>query len=241
MSQKLCEFIVRDIYDACPVLQEQSKRGEAAYTLDKRFVWKRTGKPKKSDLAIGHPEGDIELETPYGIPKAEALRSVLISLEAKATMTEHNKSKPRLTDELTSSYEIVNRGYPKAIAAGLEVLNIAVRYVSPTRQQGTEEPIITKHNQPYAATDVINHLRRDLVIRNDITEIGFDAMAIVVVNVENLPLEIEPNPKVEIWTNPPAPQPNEPLHYETFVSRIARLYAERFSNLDDLDAERAVE
>jgi hypothetical protein len=35
---------------------------------------------------------------------------------------------------------------------------------------------------------------------------------------------------VNLWTDPPAPQPDDRDHYDTFIARIARFYTERFSS-----------
>ncbi len=240
ISSVLCRLILQDIYDRCPVLQEQAARGEVAYSLDKRFTWVKTGKVKKSDLAIGQSKTPI-MGLPDSMPEVDALSTVLISMEAKATMTEHSKSGPRLFDELSSSHEIVHQGYQDAIAAGVEVVNIAAGFVSPTRQErNLTDPIVSPHKQPRAAEGVVKTLR-GLRIRNQVGEVGFDAFCQFVVNMENRPVHLDPQPVVELWELPPAPQPGDIDHYETFLDRIARFYTERFSDLSNVDVEGRIE
>src|SRR5688572_10192448 len=111
-------------------------------------------------------------------PIAESpMKKVIFSCEAKACMTEHSKSQPRIFDELSSSHAIVHAGDNNAIAAGITVVNLAKRFVSPLRQKipGAELEW-TEHNQPKAASRMVDHLR-GLPIRDNLTEPGFDAFA----------------------------------------------------------------
>jgi hypothetical protein len=137
-------------------------------------------------------------------------------------MTEHGKSQPRIFDELGSSHEIVHQGDREAIAAGITVVNIASTFVSPLRQKGRKLHV-SKHKQPHAAERMINHLR-GLPIRDVIDAVGFDAYATIVVDCDN-------QGPVSLWTDPPAPQPGDRDHYDTFVMRIAEAYATRFGQL----------
>jgi hypothetical protein len=136
-------------------------------------------------------------------------------------MTEHSKTKPRIFDELSSSHEIVHQGQPDAIAAGIVVVNIAKTFASPLRQLSGEGPlIITNHKQPEVAESMVRHLR-GLKMRDRVGEVGFDAFATIVVDCDNLG-------PATLHTKPPAPQPGDRDHYDTFLDRISRAYTERF-------------
>ena len=111
---------------------------------------KRPAKAKALDLAVGIPD---KLELPLAPSKIHrvkntkgqsggvffavqnALSRLLIACEAKAVMTEHSKSQPRLFDELSSSHEIVHQGDQDTIATGIVMVNIAPTFVSPLRQR----------------------------------------------------------------------------------------------------------
>ena len=56
---------------------------------------------------------------------------VLLALEAKACMTEHQKALPRLYDELNSSHLTVHGAHDGAIACGFLMINAAGTFVSP--------------------------------------------------------------------------------------------------------------
>jgi hypothetical protein len=219
-SVALSLFILEDLIETCAALRSQAERGAIIYGTNVRFTWP-SGKTKTLDLALGvptlsHPEVSAGEHIGKGVPA-----DVLISCEAKTVMTEHGKSKPRVYDELSSSHEIVHQGRSDAIAAGITVVNIADTFVSPLRQSGSLPLVITRHKQPAAAGNMVQHLR-GLPIRDAVGQVGFDAYATVVVNCDN-------QDDVRLWTAPPAPQPGDRDHYQTFLSRICQFFSERFA------------
>ena len=220
-SIALCTFIVEDLLKECDILGEQAARGEVAYGVNVEHVWPN-GKRKTIDIALGQPKAsDLADSKVPGIGRANSFERVFVSGEAKTVMTEHKKSQPRIFDELSSSHEIVHQGTQEAIAAGITVLNIADSFVSPLRQKSRKNLVVTKHRQPDVAASMVNHLR-GLPIRNSIGQVGFDAYCTVVVECDN-------QATAKLWTDAPAPQPGDRDHYDTFVRRIARFYAERFA------------
>jgi hypothetical protein len=215
-SRALCQFIVEDLRASCAVLQKQLKEHMVVWETNVRFTFPQTGKQKTLDLAIGPPAGG-----PIGIP-VPPLEDIFVACEEKTVMTEHGKSQPRIFDELNSSHEIVHQGNPKAIAAGITVVNIAETFISPLRQtKDQEDLVVSRHKQPDVTQRMVKHLR-GLPIRDDIGEVGFDAYATIIVNCDN-------RGPVTVWTDLPAPQPCDRDHYETFIAHVARFYADRFS------------
>lgn len=222
-SVMLCELILKDLVEACPVLQQQGAEGKIAYGINARYLWPTSHKAKALDLVVGKP-----IETPIllggTITKAEEFADVYISCEAKAVMTEHKKSQPRIFDELSSSHEIVHQGRQDAIAAGITVVNIAGTFVSPLRNQRSGVPLfITQHRQPAVADSMRRHLL-GLPIREQAGQVGFDAYCTVMVNCDN-------QTTCALHTDPPAPQAGDTDHYDTFLTRIATFYARRFGEL----------
>ena len=223
-SVALCTFILVDFVECCSVLRDQAADGKVAYGIDVVHTWPDTGKRKTIDLAIGRPAHDLPAGVhDLGIAQAQAFHDVFVSCEAKTVMTEHGKSQPRVFDELGSSHEIVHQGRSDAIAAGISVVNIAETFVSPLRQTLPGELHVSRHKQPHAAERMIQHLR-GLPIREAIGEAGFDAYTTIVVECDNQNTAV-------LWERPPAPQPGDPDHYETFLDRIGRFYADRFASL----------
>jgi len=220
-SIALCKLIVADLLKACDTLRNHALADRIIYRINAKHTFPN-GKAKTLDLAIGTPKSVDEGERFAGVIHVGGIDRVLIACEAKTCMTEHGKSQPRIFDELGSSHEIVHQGDREAIAAGITVVNIASTFVSPLRQKGGQLHV-SKHKQPHAAQRMINHLR-GLPIRDTIDAAGFDAYATVVVDCDN-------QGPVSLWTDPPAPQPGDRDHYDTFVTRIAQTYSSRFGPL----------
>ena len=218
-SIALCKLILEDLLLACPPLKVQSLANKIVYGINARHVFPN-GKKKTLDLAIGTIKA-AETSTRFADTICPGkIDRVLISCEAKTVMTEHGKSQPRVFDELGSSHEIVHQGDREAIAAGVTVVNIATTFVSPLRQKGGELHV-SKHKQPRAAERMVAHLR-GLPIRDSVDDAGFDAYATIVADCDN-------QGPARLWTDPPAPQPGERDHYDTFIARIAAAYASRFT------------
>jgi len=216
-SVALCQFVLEDLAAACGPLAQQSARGEIAYGINLGYRFP-SGKTKNLDLAIGVPVQPVAGMD--GLPvRVEDLIDLRLAMEAKSVMTEHKKSQPRVFDELSSSHEIVHQGGQEIIAAGIAIVNIADRFVSPLRQTGAAL-YWTRHRQPDVAASMVRHLR-GLPIRNREGEVGFDAYATVVITCDN-------QGPATLWSAPPAPQPGDRDHYDTFLARLVEAYERRF-------------
>jgi hypothetical protein len=213
-SIALCKLVLRDIIEACEPMRGQALSDKVVYGINTRHVFPN-GKKKTLDLAIGTPRAVDAGDRLAGAIHQGEIERVLFACEAKTCMTEHGKSQPRIFDELGSSHEIVHQGDREAIAGGITVVNIASTFVSPLRQK-SKKLYVSKHKQPHAAERMVNHLR-GLPIRDSVDGTGFDAYATVVVDCDN-------RGPTTLWTAPPAPQPGDRDHYETFVKRIAEAF-----------------
>lgn len=216
----LCTYILEDLLDRCPILQEQASRGEVAYGINLRHIWPTTQKSKTLDVAVGRPASPTGSNKMVRVNK---LSHVFFACEAKSVMTEHGKSQPRVYDELSSSHEIVHQGQPDAIAAGITVVNIAKTFTSPLRQTRADRLHVSSHLQPEVTARMVTHLR-GLPIRERVGQVGFDAYCTIVVECDN-------QTGATLWEGAPAPQPSDRDYYETFIDRIARFYIERFATL----------
>src|SRR5688572_8889369 len=88
-SIALCTMILEDLVAASPVLGDQLAQGTVIAGTNLAHTWMSTGKRKGLDLAVGPPSG-----RPTG---KERLADVYLACEAKANMTEHGKSQPRVS------------------------------------------------------------------------------------------------------------------------------------------------
>lgn len=222
-SKALCLFILQDLVAACPTLSEHAAGGRIVCGINLKYTWPNSNKEKTIDLGLGPPAvAQVDLLPNQSIGHGR-IKRVLLSCEAKTCMTEHGKSQPRIFDELSSSHAIVHAGDFKCIAAGITVVNIAKKFVSPLRQSADTALHWTVHKQPEAAGKMVQHLR-GLPIRSSVNENGFDAYATIVIDCDN-------RSPATLWTDTPAPQPGDPDHYDTFITRIAAAYTQRFSKL----------
>lgn len=232
-SVQLCEFIVRDLLGSCEPLRAQAESRQIAYGINIRHTWPATEKAKALDLAIGIPSDAVTFTERDQILRVKSVRvtagsvnafsKLLIACEAKAVMTEHGKSQPRIFDELSSSHEIVHQGDQETIAAGIVMVNIAERFVSPLRQRNAEQLNWSIHKQPGVAARMIQHLR-GLRVRNRIGDVGFEAFCTFVVDCDN-------QSDCKLHTGDPAPHAGDQDHYDTFLDRITQFYEERFHSL----------
>ncbi len=175
-------------------------------------------------IELSAPES-VELDALPALRKAP-VGAVLMALEAKACMTAHQRALPRLYDELNSSQLTVHGATDQAIAAGFVMINIADRYLSPdlNKRNRVSEPEWSVHNQPRDAQLAIDKIRQ-LPRRSRTGDVGYDALAIVVIDCAN-----DGSP-VRLVETSPAPQAGDIHFYASMIDRLAHIYATRFKDL----------
>lgn len=153
--------------------------------------------------------------------------SVLVATEAKAAMTAHQKARPRLHDELTSSHQTIHGDNNDAIAAGIVMINDAATFISSGFNDcdlSKNPPRITLH-KPGVANLVLEGLSK-LQYRSRIGDDGFDALGVVIVDCKN-----DGSPITRVTASPPAPDSASDFDYARFIRRLAQLYATRFARI----------
>jgi hypothetical protein len=244
-SKVACWGILFDLLQESSLLRDHAEQGKIAFGINHEMSDFRSRRKKNLDLVIATPDtvppkkriSFADLVGKYDIQlsreEAEVLRrlpalmqrpvgTVRIALEAKACMTEHLKARPRLFDELNSSHDVVHGSADMAIAAGFAMVNIANRFVSPTRGQSSGRAhTVTQHDQPRVTELVIQKLL-EIPRRSATGVFGFDALAIGVVDCVN-----DGSP-VRLIETPPAPASGDPVRYESMVARVVQLYESRF-------------
>jgi hypothetical protein len=171
---------------------------------------------------------DDELEAFDELPvlTRRPVGSVLLALEAKAAMTAHQRALPRLYDELNSSHATVHGATDQAIAGGFVMVNLAERYLSPdlNKKNRADDPEWSHHAQPRDAQLVVDKVRQ-LPKRSKPGDVGYDALAIVLIDM------INDGSEVRLVNSAPAPQPSDIYHYASMIDRTAHIYATRFKDL----------
>lgn len=194
----------------------------------------KAGAKRAADFAALAPAYDIAL-TPQEADQLAALptlvrsgvSSVLVATEAKAAMTAHQKARPRLHDELTSSHQTIHGDNSDAIAAGIVLVNSSDTFISPDKNEWPLGSVPTRvsHHKDNAATLVLEGLSK-LQCRSKVGDDGFDAVGVVVVACRN-----DGSPIRLVAESPPAPAPTTDFDYGRFVRRVAQLYATRFARI----------
>lgn len=159
--------------------------------------------------------------------RLSGVSSVLVATEAKAAMTAHQKARPRLHDELTSSHQTIHGDNNEAIAAGVVLINAADTFISPDKNEfplaGTA-PRVSAHKANVAGL-ILEGLSK-LQFRSKVGDDGFDALGAVVVYCRN-----DGSPIGLATQSPPAPAPASDFDYGRFVRRLSQLYATRFARI----------
>lgn len=233
-----------DLLTASSLMQSHAAQGKVVLGVNHEMRDFHTGRKKDLDLVIARPGGAIPASAPslkrlaeqYGLiltdvehAAIEALPdiavgpvgAVLVAMEAKACMTAHVKSLPRLYDELNSSHLCVHGASRQALAIGYVQVNAAPEFISSvinsrSMSQGTA-PEVTRHRQPSDTERVLEKVA-EIPRRSGHTGNGFDAIGITVLDLRN------DGSEVRVVSDPPAPRPGGNFHYDSMIVRMANEY-----------------
>lgn len=235
---------------ASSVLRAHAASGKVVLGVNHRMTDFATGRRKRLDLVIARPASASThsnrtfkgLVQDYGIVLTNsesrdlnnlpdlpegAVGAVLVALEAKATMTAHVKSLPRLYDELNSSHLCVHGASSAALAIGYIQVNNSDSFVSSVTNNRSlaKNPIIwSRHRQPDDTLRVIDKVT-EIPRRSKSSEVGFDGIGLSVLNFKN------DGGAVAVVSAPPAPQQGDPFHYESMITRMANEYDVAFGKI----------
>lgn len=243
-----CWAVLADLLRTSALMRAHAATGKLVIGINHELCDFPTGRRKILDLVVARPAERVAgepislsgLAQQYGVllshlekTEVDALPSflsgkvgaVLVALEAKATMTEHSKARPRLYDELTSSHATVHGASSNALALALVMVNAARTFISPGRQVSRGEAMsVNQHKQPAAAVSIIDKLR-ELPRRASDQQAGFDGLGVILVDFPN------DGTPVQLVNEPPAPQPGDLFHYATMITRAANEYDTRFRSI----------
>jgi len=246
-SKVACWSILFDLMLITPLLRRHIENQVICFGINheiRDFVRDRT---KDLDLVLctvgGQPSGQTfeQLVTTYDIQltaeessllaslptlRRAPVGSLIMALEAKACMTAHQRALPRLYDELNSSHLTVHGNTEQALAVGFAMVNMAERYLSPdlNKKNRASDTEWSHHSQPRDGSLAIDKVRQ-LPRRSRPGDTGYDALAIVAINMPN------EGSNVSLFSTSPAPQPGELFYYDDMISRLSGLYATRFKDL----------
>jgi hypothetical protein len=219
-GDKLCELLLRDLIDECPAFRAASADGTVCFDLNYSPA---TNVPLgwNIDLVIGPPAAK-PLEPSKGFARSTP-SELWVAVDAKTIMTEHGKARRNRQRDINSFATILHMKNPKTIVGGLVVINMASSFRSPLRNG--ETTIHTNISRLVAETV---QLFQDLprapssgLASGNLNQI--DAMGVIIVEYSNV--DGEP---AKLVTGPPAPPPQSPVHYASFVRDICAAFGSRF-------------
>lgn len=243
-----CWGIMFDLLAESALLRAHVEAGKVTFGLNHQMGDWRLQRKKKLDLVLATPaeapgrQTFADLVSEDGIVltvsqqqklselpvlRQSSVGTVLVALEAKATMTAFQKSRPRLYDELNSSHLTIHGAADQAIAVGLALINTSESFISPVINKlglAGLPPEVSLHTQPQEAERTVQKVK-ELPRRSGPGEQGFDALAIVLVNCQN-----DGSP-VMTESRPPAPRVDDDYNYAQAIRRVSGIYAYRFSHL----------
>ncbi|HUG10042.1 MAG TPA: hypothetical protein VMM36_03465 [Opitutaceae bacterium] len=248
-SKTACWAIMFDLMRTCPLLRQHAAEGKIGFGINHELRDFRVNRKKNLDLVvcIGTPVGpeksslmkygaelgvvltDEQRRELEGLPDVRrgSVSNVLVALEAKACMTEHVKARPRLYDELASSFQAVHGDTNNAIAAAFVMINCEDVFASPSaRNPGRVRKrslVYNRHRQPDAAVKVLEKMM-ELPRRSDERQVGFDAIGIPMIDCRNDGSEVRINEGINARVDAIA-------RYDALIQRLAHLYATKFGSI----------
>lgn len=213
-SNALGAVIVGDLLTTCDPIRRKAAAGQLVYDLNVKLhagtsLW-------NIDVALGPPAGSI---TPpeAGIAKTSP-STIQIAIEIKGVMTEHHKSVKNRKRDFEAHHQHVHNYSDRAIAGVVMVINAAPRFQSPLIPDR-----VTVHKNPSSLVAHCMNELRAVTTRGGLGGAGTDAGCAIVVSHDN----IDPT-LTRFWTQAPAPQIGDPLHYDAFIQKLCSEFTTRF-------------
>src|SRR5665213_2321759 len=248
-SKVACWGVAFDLLLNSARLRDHAASGKVVIGVNHGMTDYATNRKKVLDLVIARPASRpspssssfADLATRYAIALNDEERAhlaelprlviapvaaTLVALEAKACMTAHVKSLPRLYDELNSSHLCVHGSSRQALAIGFVQINKSDRFISSVLDARplSSGPIWNEHRQPRDTLRVLAKIA-EMPRRSATSEVGFDGIGVVVIDARN-----DGSP-VTIVSGPPAPPSGDSFSYDSMIVRMANEYDTVFSGI----------
>jgi hypothetical protein len=217
-SNALLEFLLEDLLEFCPRFKRDAEAGRIVYDLNKKV---RVGASEWNvDLVVGPPGGSVSAQAKGRAIRQAQPSNFYVTCEAKSIMTEHRKAQRNRQRDLDALHQFMHRYDQNSIVAAVTVVNIAESFRSPLRSA------ITKHRNPVELVAAALDLLRMIPIRSQPSNgPGLEANAVIVIHYDNSRRKATSS----VHAAAPAPQPGDPVHWDSFVRRICDLYVQRWA------------
>lgn len=241
-SKVACWTVLLDLLSNCEPIRKRAERGELGFRINHVMVGPIN---KTLDLVVTLVASDrgkatrstfMDLVDRYGIELtaderlvAQSLPTVLedlrddvsevaVALEAKACMTEHGGSIPRLHAEILATGYLARIASPQCITVSYTLVNAAETFVSPGKVGK-----VNRHSQPQDAKRVVEMLGRAIPLARSAREIGYDVVGVNVIECAN-----DGSPVV-LATGEAAASRSEHIHYERMIVSLCSEFRRRFA------------
>lgn len=151
---------------------------------------------------------------------ARDVSEVAIAVEAKACMTEHSKSMPRLHAEILATGYLAKRAAPGCITVSYSLVNAAASFASPGAKLS-----VNRHSQPEDAARVVRMLGTAIPLARDTKDYGYDVIGVTVIECGNV------GSPVTVRTASPAPSISDHYHYERMIRSLCAEYRRSFAKV----------
>lgn len=242
----LSQALVLDLLDCSPELRSAAARGKLVFAAnhaievaDKSVAETLPDEARKDlswnmDLVIGPPGDEPQLVVRRKNRKTEeeaylitpdvmqrgAPREVWLVVDAKGVMTEHGKARRNRQRDITALWTVMKTFMPNVVVGAVIPINVARQFKSPLRTR------VTDHGANIERT-VANTLGIFRAVRKTSRNgRGIDGLGCFVVDFDNLG-----HSKARYVDEPPAPQPDDAIHYDNFVRDLVTAVTSRFGSL----------
>lgn len=184
--------------------------------LDFRSACGAVADPFRLDVQVFNPHRGMARTVDYIHPGEGMIR---LSIENKTLMTAFGKARKNRYGDLQAYFGHMHEIERRTIVGATLVINIAPEYQNPD----WDEPPNVHKNVERTVTTTIEMFRAFLPFRSHTLNLDAkaEAFCVIVVNYDG-------RHPATLHTEPPAPQPEDPFSYRSFLSLISKQYSERF-------------
>jgi hypothetical protein len=239
-SKIACWTLLFDLLLECDVAREVAERGRLGFRINHMMVGPinktldlvltivqpaRHSMPRRTFAELARVLGVALDESDHaalsGLPVfyeelVDDVSEVAVAVEAKACMTEHVKSLPRLHAEILATGYLAKLAAPHCISVSYSLINAATTFVSPSGKAA-----INRHNQPEDARRVVQMISDPVPAASKSNQYGYDVVGTTVVDCRN-----DGSPVVVLRTDP-APTSKDHTHYERMLVSLCGKFRER--------------
>lgn len=247
-SKILSISLLLDLIKHCKVLQRQIVQNQVAFGINHRITDKSSGKHKDLDLVLFTPESNSQdsgsslstyaaslpnfspqgngelILSKYGQMPQSKTGGLLLTVEAKAIMTEFTKAFPRLSDELVSSQRIVCNSGLSCLTVAAVMINHSPSFVSPLLNDNPCDPVYKESRNHQAKVELCyTQVLKGLPIKNfENSQMGYDEILALDIFMKN------DGSEVSVVNNYPKPEGCEQFAYAAGLKRLAAEYTAKW-------------